>query len=73
MEDYCIAAETSGEFSGKRARQNVEWMKKLLHEMIDLRLQQNPQVAARLPALNSELVAGLITPYRAARELLSFL
>ena len=71
--DYCAAAEAAGELSGKRARQNVEWMKKMLHEMIDLRLQQNPQVAARLPALHGELVAGRITPYRAARELLEFL
>ena len=41
--------------------------------MIDLRLQQNPQVAARLPALHGELVEGKITPYKAARELLDFL
>ncbi len=73
ISDYCVASEAAGEFAGKRAGQNVEWMKKLLHEMIDLRLQQNPQVAARLPALNGELVSGRITPYRAARELLGFL
>jgi LAO/AO transport system kinase len=71
--DYCVASEAAGEFVGKRARQNVEWMKKLLHEMIDLRLQQNPQVTARLPTLNQELVTGRITPYKAARELLDFL
>lgn len=71
--DYCAASEAAGEFVGKRARQNVEWMKKLLHEMIDLRLQQNPHVAFRLPALNQELVSGRITPYKAARELLGFL
>lgn len=71
--DYCKASEAAGEFVGKRSRQNVEWMKKLLHEMIDLRLQQNPQVAARMPALHGELVLGHITPYRAARELLGFL
>lgn len=73
ISDYCSASAIAGEFSGKRARQNVEWMKKLLHEMIELRLQQNPQVAARLPALNHELVSGKITPYKAARELLGFL
>lgn len=71
--DYCAASELVDEFAGKRARQNIEWMKKLLHEMIDMRLQQNPRVSARLPELNSELVAGKITPYKAARELLAFL
>jgi LAO/AO transport system kinase len=73
ISDYRVASEAVGEFSGKRARQNVEWMKKLLHEMIDLRLQQNPKVASRLPALNNELVSGQITPYKAARVLLAFL
>ncbi len=70
---YCAASNAVDEFAGKRARQNIEWMKKLLHEMIDLRLQQNPQVAERLPVLNADLVQGKITPYKAARELLAFL
>ena len=73
IEDYCSASETAGEFVGKRARQNIEWMKKLLHEMIDLRLQQNPDVASRLPVLNADLVQGRVTPYKAARELMAFL
>lgn len=71
--DYCAASESAGAFSGKRARQNIEWMKKLLHEMIDLRLQQNPEVASRLPAMHADLVQGRITPYKAARELLAYL
>jgi hypothetical protein len=48
-------------------------MKKLLHEMIDARLQKNPTLATRLPSLQSDLVAGRITPYSAARELMGFL
>lgn len=71
--DYCNASQDAGEFSAKRAQQNIEWMKKLLHEMIESRLQKNPSVAARLPALNGDLVAGRITPYSAARELLAYL
>ena len=60
-------------FLEKRAKQNVEWMKKLLHEMIDARLQKNPALATRLPSLQSDIVAGRVTPYSAARELISFL
>lgn len=71
--DYCTASHVAGMFAAKRSEQNVEWMKKLLHEMIELRLQQNPQVAARFPQLNQALVAGQVTPYSAARELMDFL
>ncbi|MEZ5494658.1 MAG: methylmalonyl Co-A mutase-associated GTPase MeaB [Pseudomonadales bacterium] len=71
--DYCAASHDAGKFAAKRSEQNVEWMKKLLHEMIELRLQQNPQVAARFPQLNQALVAGQVTPYSAARELMGFL
>ena len=71
--DYCAASCDAGAFANKRSQQNVEWMKKLLHEMIDQRLQQNPAFAARLPVLQGELVVGQITPYSAARELMRFL
>lgn len=70
---YCESSHASGEFEGRRARQNVAWMKKLLHEMIDLRLQKNTHVSNRLPTLHAELVAGRVTPYKAARELLGYL
>lgn len=71
--DYCAASRDASEFLAKRAKQNVEWMKKLLHEMIDSRLQKNPALAARLPLLNDDLIAGRVTPYSAARELMGFL
>lgn len=71
--DYVAASNTAGEFMRRRSQQNVDWMKKLLHEMIDLRLQQNPQVSSRLPALHNELVTGRVTPFRAAQELLGYL
>ncbi len=73
IEAYRIASKATDEFSGKRARQHVEWMKKLLHEMIDLRLQSNKNVATRLPVLHADLVAGRITPYKAAGMLLALL
>jgi LAO/AO transport system kinase len=71
--DYSAASHDASAFLEKRAKQNVEWMKKLLHEMIDARLQKNPTLATRLPSLQSDLVAGRITPYSAARELMGFL
>jgi len=71
--DYCSASCNASEFLAKRSKQNVEWMKKLLHEMIDSRLQKNPALAARLPLLHGDLIAGRVTPYSAARELMGFL
>ncbi|MBK8101767.1 MAG: methylmalonyl Co-A mutase-associated GTPase MeaB [Cellvibrionales bacterium] len=73
VQEYYTASQDASAFLEKRAKQNVEWMKKLLHEMIDARLQKNPALATRLPSLQSDIVAGRVTPYSAARELISFL
>lgn len=71
--DYVSAASDSQFLQQRRARQNVEWMEKLLHEMVQLRLQQNKQLSARMPQLHQALRQSQITPYAAARELLAYL
>ena len=71
--EFVEASDAGGHRLNKRAEQNVEWMQKLLQEMIELRLQQNAQVASRLPELRESLKKSQVTPYSAARELLSFL
>ena len=67
-----LALEHQG-FHEKRNRQNVEWMRKLIHEMLDLKLKQNPEVKQKLPILQRRVVDKATTPYNAARQIVDML
>lgn len=73
ISNYHIDALNNNEFSEKRARQNQQWMHTLLSEMLEQRLQQNPQVRALLPELQQQVIAGSTTPYSAAKTLIDLL
>ena len=60
-------------FEAKRATQNADWMKKLIHQMLELKLQQNPVVQAKLRELREGVVNNSITPYSAAIEIIRML
>jgi len=64
-----IAVEKNG-FQQKRQQQNSQWMKKLLHEMIDLRLSQNEAVRKLSHKLEQDVIQGSCTPYAAARQIM---
>src|SRR5690554_4008491 len=55
--DYNTEAQKNGFLLEKRAKQNVGWMDKLLHEMLDLQLRKNPEIKALLPSLREAVVA----------------
>jgi LAO/AO transport system kinase len=63
----------SNSFQEKRARQSKEWMQHLLHEMLELELNQNPEVRKEMPSLEQKVVAGAITPFAAAKALIDML
>lgn len=73
ISDYQIEAKNNGWLTEKRARQNAEWMKKLLHEMLELRLSQNPQIRKLMPELERQVTRGETTPYSAARQIMGLL
>ena len=60
-------------FIEKRARQNSEWLKKLIHEMLELKLKQNPEVKSALPKLQDEVLNNKTTPYNAAQQIIDLL
>jgi LAO/AO transport system kinase len=60
-------------FSEKRARQNSEWLDKLIHEMLELKLKQNPEVNKTLPQLQDEVLNNKTTPYNAAQKIIDLL
>ncbi len=48
-------------------------MHKLLQEMLQLKLRQNPAVNEELPLLEEKVVAGQTTPYAAAKKMIDLL
>ncbi|WP_419810750.1 methylmalonyl Co-A mutase-associated GTPase MeaB [Bacterioplanoides sp.] len=68
----CVNAGISA-FDEKRARQNSEWLKKLIHEMLELRLKQNPQVQQQMPELENQVLNNQTTPYNAAQKIIDLL
>jgi LAO/AO transport system kinase len=70
---FKIDASKNGALQEKRSRQAREWMNKLLHEMLEMKLKQNPEVRELLPQLNDKVTNGETTPYLAATRLINLL
>jgi len=68
--EYRRGAEASGELAARRARQNGEWLRKLISELLEQRFRADPRVRAELPQLEARVVRGEMTPYAAAMRLL---
>jgi LAO/AO transport system kinase len=68
--EYEQAAKQCGQFEQHRSTQNSQWMKKLLHEMIELRLNQNESIRKLSQQLEQEVIAGNCTPYAAAKRII---
>lgn len=73
ISNFHIDALNNNAFHQKRARQNKEWMRKLIFEMLELKLNQNPEVRLQLPILERKVVNGETTPYVAAKKLIDLL
>ena len=73
ISDYQVDATKNGALAEKRARQAKEWMNKLLHEMLDIKLKENPAIKALLPELNRKVTDGETTPFPAAQRIVELL
>ncbi|BFM10611.1 methylmalonyl Co-A mutase-associated GTPase MeaB [Simiduia litorea] len=60
-------------FAVKRSKQNADWMKKLIHQMLDQRLKQNPSVQEKMLALQVGVVENKVTPFTAAKTIVDLL
>lgn len=63
----------SGQFEERRRRQAVEWMRDMLSDRLIGALKSNPNVAARLPAIEDDVRAGRLFPTRAVDEILELM
>lgn len=70
IQDYSDKARDADYFDAKRARQNIDWMNKLVFEQLGTRLRENPAIRALLPELETRVRRGTMTPYVAANRIL---
>lgn len=68
--DYYFAALQENAFHDKRAQQNRSWMHQLVNEMLQLKLSQNAEIAAMIPALEHDVESDRLTAYAAARKII---
>jgi GTPase len=61
---------TSGEFALRRQQQAVAWMWDMLNDRVMSGLRAHPQVADRLPTIESEVRSGRLLPTLAVDEIL---
>lgn len=78
ISDYQTAAQENinagiSSFDEKRARQNSEWLDKLIHEMLELKLKQHPGVKEKLPQLQDQVLNNQTTAYNAAKQIIDLL
>lgn len=71
--DYYFNAVSNKAFDDKRAKQNSEWMRRLMHEMIELKLKNNEEVKRIFPQLEAQVNNGAITPFSAAQKIIDCL
>jgi len=71
--DYYLTALKEKAFDKKRSRQNIEWMRRLLHEMVDRKINTHPQIKVLVPQLEAQVVSGSTTPYLAASRIIEML
>ncbi len=73
ISEYVTKAHDKDYFNDKRAQQNSQWLNKLIHEMLELRLKQNQDVKTELPKLQKAVLNNEITPFNAAQKIIELL
>jgi len=71
VEEHRATLTTTGELAALRSEQQRAWMWSLIVERLERNFRTNPRVAARLPAVEADVVGGRTTPTAAAETLLA--
>ena len=71
IEEHRLVLENSGELAVLRAEQQGSWMWSLIEGRLERAFRTHPEVAARLAGIEGEVLAGRMTPPRAADALLA--
>jgi LAO/AO transport system kinase len=70
IEEHRAALASTGELTALRSEQQRAWMWSLIVDRLERAFRTNPRVAARLPAVEADVIAGRTTPTAAAESLL---
>lgn len=73
ISEYQQSAIDNSSFHEKRSHQNSQWLKKLIYEMLERRLNETPAVKQKLPSLYQQVTENITTPYKAAAQILDLL
>jgi LAO/AO transport system kinase len=73
ISEFEIQAKDNGHFKNHRAKQSRDWLKKLIQEMLELKLKQNSDVKKQLPQLQQDVLDQKIPPYNAAQHIIKLL
>ncbi len=68
--EHAAYLKDSGQFEPMRRNQVKQWMYETIEYALREQFHNNPTVRANLPALESDVVAGRLTSFRAAQRLL---
>ncbi|MDG2035352.1 MAG: hypothetical protein P8J42_01905, partial [Pseudomonadales bacterium] len=71
--DYISQSKERGAFATKRADQNRHWLNKLVHELLEQLLMNNPSAQALWPDLERDVIDGKMTPITAAKTIINTL
>ena len=68
---YEKEAQNIAAFTSNRAKQNIQWMRNLIHECLALKLNAKESTRKRQQELEKAVTDGTITPYAAAQEIIN--
>tara|TARA_B110000977_G_C10961329_1_gene448679 strand:- start:77 stop:1033 length:957 start_codon:yes stop_codon:yes gene_type:complete len=71
--EYVAMSKDNGFFTSNREKQNIDWMNKLIHELLEQRLDENKQIAELMPSLKESVTNGAMTPYNAAKQVMGLI
>ncbi|MEM8594217.1 MAG: methylmalonyl Co-A mutase-associated GTPase MeaB [Pseudomonadota bacterium] len=70
IEDYVTASKQNRVFDGKRQQQNQDWMKRLLHDLLEQKLYTDPSIKEHYADMLNKVRQGEVTPFTASKSLL---
>ncbi len=73
IEAYKSETISNGYFAQKRLNQNKEWFKKLVHELIELKINSDLKLKKKKQSIEAEVQAGKKLPLLAAEEYIKLL
>jgi LAO/AO transport system kinase len=68
--EHAAVSRANGWFDANRRQQRRHWMREALEDGLRRHFQAQPLVGSRMEALEADVLAGRMTPFRAARVLL---